>query len=126
MPRAVARRYSPYLAALRQIALDTGQPVPLRLRACELCLAIRSGHWEIASSRTAQRVIREITAENCIDKELLRLSGLLEELQRQTARIARSVETPAERQAREIDALLEKAEQEKHERENRETENHPS
>lgn len=118
MPRPVSRRFEPYLRLLKGIALDENQPTPLRLRAAELAVAIRSGEWQIASTRATQKAVRNLTAVDAIDRELLKLTGVVNQLRQETKRMADALETPEHRREREIDALLARASSEKENKEN--------
>jgi hypothetical protein len=106
------------LRLLKGIALDENQPTPLRLRAAELAVAIRSGEWQIASTRATQKAVRNLTAVDAIDRELLKLTGVVNQLRQETKRMADALETPEQRREREIDALLVRASSEKENKEN--------
>jgi len=109
MPRPVSRRYQPYLNVLRQITLDEQQPIALRLRSAELCIALLSGVWEVAASRVTQRAVRQLTAQDAIDEQLLGLTGMTDELRQQT----KQAPTPEQERETELDKLLARATEEK-------------
>jgi hypothetical protein len=71
-------------------------------------------------SKVATRAIRKITAADAVDSELLRLSGILAELQKETRRLADYVEPEDVKVQRRIDALLAKASAERQEQTNAE------
>ncbi len=112
MPRPCGRAHQPYLKILLAIATNEKEPTPLRLRAAELALAIRTGEWQIAASRLTQKAVRELTAQDSIDRQLLEITGLLKEIQQQQKGIGL---TPEEKREAEIDALPARAEKEKKE-----------
>jgi nucleotide-binding universal stress UspA family protein len=88
-----------------------------------LALATRSGHWQIASSRATQKAVRELVAVDAMDRELLKIANVVNQLRRETKRMADALETPEQRRDREINELLAAAAKEKEEKQNA-NENH--
>jgi hypothetical protein len=81
-----------------------------------MCLALRTGELAFCQgNKAATKLIRTVTAADSVDKELLKLSGLIAELKQETQNVVRSLETPEQKREREIDELLAQAEQERKE-----------
>jgi hypothetical protein len=116
MPRPVSRRYQPYLAALKRIALDDTQPVALRLRAIEISIALLSGICEVAAGKVAANAVRSLVARDAIDHQLLELrrtiTGIEEQLEPKDLEEHRERVTQARRE-KAIDDLLARAQKEK-------------
>lgn len=113
MPRPVSRRYQPFLRELKNIAFDEKQPAALRLRAIEISVAVLSGVWEVAAGKVAAKAVRSLVAQDHIDKQLFELTDLVKEVCQRTVRVESALETPEQRQAREVDVLFARAKQEK-------------